>query len=80
MSVVRVAAVCLVVVPRVVVSLFSPGTYDNVKALVSAGLISLLLDAARAFEGDSATLSTVYLALKQLAANDESVKMVCNSV
>eukprot|EP00904_Undaria_pinnatifida_P005168 jgi/Undpi1/1781/HiC_scaffold_12.g05168.m1 len=52
------------------------GTYDSVKALVSAGLISLLLDAARAFEGDSATLSTVYLALKQLAANDESVKMI----
>lgn len=52
------------------------GTYDNVKGLVSAGAIPLLLDAARAFEEDSATLSAVYLALKQLAANDESVKLV----
>ncbi|CAM9630029.1 unnamed protein product [Laminaria digitata] len=52
------------------------GTYDNVKALVSFGLITTLLDAARAFEADSATVSTVYLALKQLAANDESVKMI----
>lgn len=52
------------------------GTYDNVKALVSAGAIPLLLGAARAFEEDSAALSSVYLALKQLAANDESVKIV----
>ncbi len=43
---------------------------------MSAGVIPLLLDVARAFEEDSATLSTVYLALKQLAANDESVKLV----
>lgn len=55
---------------------FHAGTYDNVKALVSAGAIPLLLDVARAFEEDSATLSVVYLALKQLAANDESVKLV----
>ncbi|CAM9628563.1 unnamed protein product, partial [Hapterophycus canaliculatus] len=55
------------------------GTYDNVKALVSAGAIPLLLDAARAFEDDSTTLSVIYLALKQLAANDESVKLVRNS-
>eukprot|EP00903_Cladosiphon_okamuranus_P005933 g5863.t1 len=50
--------------------------YDNVKTLVSAGAIPLLLDTARAFEGDSTTLSSVYLALKQLAANDESVKLI----
>lgn len=53
------------------------GTYDNVKSLVAAGAISLLLDAARAFEEDSNTLYVVFLALKQLAANDESVKLVC---
>ncbi|CAN0361878.1 unnamed protein product, partial [Ectocarpus sp. 6 AP-2014] len=52
------------------------GTYDNVKALVSAGVIPLLLEAARDSEEDSATLSPVFLALKQLAANDESVKLV----
>lgn len=52
------------------------GAYDNVKALVSAEAIPLLLDAARGFEEESATLSPVYLALKQLAANDESVKLV----
>ncbi|CAM9719548.1 unnamed protein product [Ectocarpus fasciculatus] len=52
------------------------GTYDNVKGLVSAGVIPLLLEAARASEEDSATLSTVFLALKQLAANDESVKLI----
>lgn len=47
---------------------------------MSAGAIPLLLDAARAFEEDSITLSSVYLALKQLAANDESVKLVsCSS-
>ncbi|CAM9565985.1 unnamed protein product, partial [Ectocarpus sp. 13 AM-2016] len=52
------------------------GTYDNVKALVSAGVIPLLLEAARASEEDSITLSPVFLALKQLAANDESVKLI----
>ena len=52
------------------------GAYDNVKALVSAGAIPLLLDAARGFEEESSTLSSLYLALKQLAANDESVKLV----
>lgn len=56
--------------------IFLPGTYDNVKALVSAGVIPLLVEAARASEEDSATLSPVFLALKQLAANDESVKLV----
>lgn len=55
---------------------FRTGTYDNVKALVGAGAVSLLLDAARAFQEDSGTVSWVYLALKQLAANDDSVKLV----
>lgn len=59
---------------------FLPGTYDNVKALVSAGVIPLLLEAARASEEDSATLSPVFLALKQLAANDESVKLVSRAL
>lgn len=59
-----------------VLFVFRTGTYDNVKALVGAGAVSLLLDAARAFQEDSGTVSWVYLALKQLAANDDSVKLV----
>lgn len=43
---------------------------------MSAGAIPLLLNTARAFAEDSSTLSVVFLALKQLAANDESVKLV----
>lgn len=49
------------------------------KALVSKGAVPQLLKAARAFEEDSSTLAWVYLALKQLATNDESVKLVGGS-
>ncbi|CAN0352096.1 unnamed protein product [Ascophyllum nodosum] len=54
------------------------GTYDNVKALVSAGAVRLLLDVARAFASDSSTIPWVFLALKQLAANTESVKLTAD--
>lgn len=52
------------------------GTYESVRALVSNGAVLLLLDAARELRDDSSILSWVFLALKQLAANNESVKQV----
>lgn len=55
---------------------FSPGTYDNIKALVSAGAVQMLLDGAREFEEDSETIPWIFLALKQLSANHESVNLV----
>lgn len=46
------------------------------KALVLKGAVNLLLNAAQEFKDDSSTVSWVYLALKQLAVNDDSVKLV----